>query len=329
MERGWHTHIIILRGGVNYERLKSTGATIHKIDASSNYDLAIVLKILKVLSVVDPVVVHCWQRPMDIFGALAAVLARRPFISVERTSPLRYERSIKGALKVMIAQLSSAVISNSADGRDYWERRLIRKIPNIIVPNIIPFDELARTQTHAVSEDYIIAAGRLSNEKNFVTLLSAIKLLVETGRNTKLHILGDGPARASLTKQIGESGLENFVTLLGYRDDVWCWMKNARVFVSLSLYEGLPNTVLEAAALNVPLLLSDIPAHRAYFDEESAEFVVPQDAKQISAVLANMLRDPERSQQKARTAARRIERNTVSEVTERHIELYNKIQKRR
>ncbi len=54
---------------------------------------------------------------------------------------------------------------------------------------------------------------------------------------------------------------------------VWALMKKASVFVSLSAYEGCPNTVMEAMACGCPIIVSDIPEHREILDEQSALFV--------------------------------------------------------
>jgi glycosyltransferase involved in cell wall biosynthesis len=325
VRKGWCVHVVILREGVNLERLQRSGAQIHKIDAASNYEVSIVGKLVKIIRVVNPVVVQCWQHPMDFYGALASLIARKPFMTMERTSPSKYASSWRSAVRFAIAQVSAAIVSNSSEGQRFWGRRLRSGIPNVVIPNIVPFEELTE-QGFATDKpaNSIVAVGRLSAEKNLPTLLEAIKLAAANVALT-LDVVGEGPERDRIVEFIASNGLASTVVLRGYQTDVWAWMRRATVVVSLSLYEGMPNAVLEAAALRVPLLLSDIPAHREHFDDESAYFVDPTDARQVADSLLEMLNEPLQAQRKAARAFEAIKGNGGDAIAARYLELYDRL----
>ena len=82
-------------------------------------------------------------------------------------------------------------------------------------------------------------------------------------------LCGEGPQRSELEVMRHKLGLDADVHFTGHLPaaSVWALMKKASVFVSLSAYEGCPNTVMEAMACGCPLVLSDIPAHREILDE--------------------------------------------------------------
>lgn len=67
--------------------------------------------------------------------------------------------------------------------------------------------------------------------------------------------------------------------LPGVVTDLWAKLRRAAVFVSVSLYEGCPNTVLKAMAADCLLVVSDIPAHRALLDDQIGMFVNPDDPR--------------------------------------------------
>jgi glycosyltransferase involved in cell wall biosynthesis len=83
--------------------------------------------------------------------------------------------------------------------------------------------------------------------------------------------------------------MANRVKFMGYRNDVLEIMRGARGFVSLSLHEGMPNTVLEAASCHLPLLLSDIPEHRSLFSPCEALFCSPSNVQTIVSLLNKLI----------------------------------------
>lgn len=108
---------------------------------------------------------------------------------------------------------------------------------------------------HELARPIFISVGSLIPRKNMGFLIEAFQNLPELERGS-LIILGDGPLRA----EFNEGELPN-VYLLGNVPNVPDFLAGADYFVSSSLSEGLPNTVLEALAFGLPCILSDIDPH--------------------------------------------------------------------
>lgn len=325
VEHGWIVHVAIIKRGTNFQRLKDSGAIIHELDVKNNYSLGISKQLVKIIRTVRPSLVQCWQRPMDVFSALAAMWTGTPFISVERTLPDRYAVSLKGILKFCIAQFCSGNVSNSTEGKKYWDKWLLRKIPNVMIPNIIPFDELPfRGRSGEVIES-IVVIGRLSKEKNIHVLIDAMKIVVESKPHIKLDIVGTGAEKDELSHRISELKLMSNVFLHGYREDAWDWVNKAGLFISLSLYEGMPNAVMEAAAIGVPMLLSDIPAHTLFFNKDSATFSNPHSANEIAGKINGIFQDYPSAIAKTYVALQSIESNNRQFISKRYIEFYHQV----
>lgn len=102
------------------------------------------------------------------------------------------------------------------------------------------------------------AVGRLSAEKGFDGLIRAIDRLLRVGHDLELLIVGEGDERPHLEGLIAELDRGDRVRLLGYRDDVLPVFEAMDAFALSSLREGLPNVVLEAMALGVPVVATRI-----------------------------------------------------------------------
>lgn len=99
----------------------------------------------------------------------------------------------------------------------------------------------------------ILGVGRLCQEKDFPTLIRSFAL-VRKQKNARLMILGEGEERSYLEKLIKELGLEKDVLMPGFVENPYAYMKKSSVFVLSSVREGLPTVLVEAMALNTPVV---------------------------------------------------------------------------
>ena len=102
------------------------------------------------------------------------------------------------------------------------------------------------------------AAGRLSPEKGFETLIRAADRLLSLGGDFDLVIVGEGGEEARLRKLVDELGRGDRIRLLGYRTDMPEVFRAMDIFALSSLREGLPNVLLEAMASSVPVVATEI-----------------------------------------------------------------------
>jgi glycosyltransferase involved in cell wall biosynthesis len=114
-----------------------------------------------------------------------------------------------------------------------------------------------RLELRLASDELLFgAAGRLDEQKGHRYLIEAMHRL--KGQPVRLVILGNGPARGELEGLIRKWRLEKQVWLLGERDDMPTWLSSLDAFVLPSLWEGLPNALLEAMALGLPVVASNV-----------------------------------------------------------------------
>ena len=136
--------------------------------------------------------------------------------------------------------------------------------------------------------------ARLVPQKGQRYLIQAMRQVVHEFGQARLLIAGDGPLRDSLTGMRDRLGLQGHVLLLGKRDNVRHLLAISDMFVFPSLYEGLGNALLEAAASGTPCIASDIGPVREVLENDRSGILVPsQNSAAIADAIASVAREPE------------------------------------
>ncbi len=105
----------------------------------------------------------------------------------------------------------------------------------------------------------VISVGRLEDQKDFLTLIEAVKEIKKDINAFQLLIIGDGRQYESIKKRIKILDLESTIKLLGWKRNIFPYLKNANIFVLSTNYEGFGYVLLEAMALGLPIISSDVP----------------------------------------------------------------------
>ena len=124
----------------------------------------------------------------------------------------------------------------------------IQKIEKLKKQKIDPYFE---------KNQFIVAIGRLTKQKNFKFLINCFQKLTNSQPNLKLVILGDGEEMQNLKRLIHTKKLENNIFLLGHLQNVFNYLSRAKLFILSSLWEDPGWVLLEAAASNTLILSSD------------------------------------------------------------------------
>jgi glycosyltransferase involved in cell wall biosynthesis len=103
--------------------------------------------------------------------------------------------------------------------------------------------------------NFNLAAGRLTQQKNFIFLIEAFYEVLKIYPNEKLIIAGDGEQKQILTKKIQEMNVANNIILIGYKDNIYEYMKQCNSFILSSLFED-PGFVLIEAIFNRAFIIS-------------------------------------------------------------------------
>ncbi|MFH1478535.1 MAG: glycosyltransferase family 4 protein [Candidatus Omnitrophota bacterium] len=171
------------------------------------------------------------------------------------------------------------VVANSQSFKDLalktYDKKEIHVIPNVIdLESFSP--AVAGTDDH---EPKLVFIGRLNKQKGLTFLLEALSLLNKwsIGLHFSLKLIGDGPERWSLAQQAKDLDIKRKVSFLGWMDrkSLPLYYKEADIFITPSLDESFNITILEAMACGLPIIATDLPAHRELIKNDVNGILVP------------------------------------------------------
>lgn len=321
---GCDVHVGIVSEGSHLARVAAAGATVHQIRSHGNYDPALPLRIAALIRRVRPAVVQTWLTQMDVAGGLAALATRTPWVLSERTNKIYYPRDLKHGLRRFLGRFADAIVANSPGGAEYWDRTRVAKK---VIPNALPLadiDAAPRDATGFGASAVILFAGRFDAAKNLEKLIDALTKTVRE-RDAVALLCGAGPLERDVRARIEQSRVADRIRLLGFREDVWSLMKRADLLIAPSWFEGQPNSVIEAIACGCPLVVSDIPAHRAFLDDSMALFAPPGDANALAAKMIEVLDDRAAARMRVANARALVADWSLERVSAAYLRVYEEV----
>ena len=131
--------------------------------------------------------------------------------------------------------------------------------------------DISELKNDKVSEEFqndkkvLISIGRLTRQKNFKFLIKNFSKLFEKNNKLQLVIIGDGEKKEELLLQVNELGLHDNIKFIGYKKNVYNYLKHSNYYISTSNWEGSSLSMIDAAYIGIPILCSDCPSGRKEF----------------------------------------------------------------
>ena len=186
----------------------------------------------------------------------------------------------------------------------------IRVVPNGIMPKNISKRKDTKT---------IITVGRLNKEKGHSILLESFSKIRD--KSWKLDIVGHGPERDSLERQVVNLGIQNRVTFYGYRVNFDELLADASIFVLPSFYEGFPNALIEAMSVPLTCVSSDcIAGPREIIRHGENGFLFETgNVDALTIILDDLISDPSRLRSYEKSAVKVVDEFNFQRVAEQFL----------
>lgn len=325
-ERGHEMAVVSRPGARILERAKEAGFPTYAVDMRGALDLPGILKLRRVMCEFRADIVNTHSgRDTQLAGMAARTLGRkRP--RIVRTRHL----ALPITSKFTYSTLPDRVVAVSNFVRDYLISAGIPAGQVVAIPTGIDLNRYApiagggtlRSELGLPAETILIGTvAILRVKKGHADLLRAARSVLQRFPEAHFIIAGDGPQTRNLVQLIGELGLASRVHMLGLRRDVMNVLQSLDLFVLPTHQEALGTAFIEAGAVGLPVVATDVDGvPEVVADSETGMLVPPRDPAALAAAISRFLEDPMLRREFGENARKRVGSEFSREVMARRME---------
>ncbi len=241
-------------------------------------------------------------------------------IFCERNNPVRPDMP-QSIMKIRdrIYRRCDEAVFQTYDQMEYYTKIKGKKV---VIPNAIKED--LPTCFDGKRRDEVVNFCRLSKQKNLPLLIDAFSVLLKDYPKYTLRIYGKGDEKDNLTEYILSKNLQDKVFLEDFAPDIHHRIKDAKMFVSTSDFEGLSNTMIEAMAIGLPCVCTDCDGGGARMmikDHENGILVPKRDVNAVYIAMKEIIENTELSEKLSKNATKVKEDLEASRIANMWIEM--------
>jgi glycosyltransferase involved in cell wall biosynthesis len=328
------TVLALSAGGYWAERIRALGVPVIELPSRHSMELGRLRRLRGHLRDLAPHVLHTVLWSGNAYGRLAALGLGIPVVIAAERNVIRrpgWQRLVERALDGVTDRylVNSAAIVHELGAQGGLSRAKMQVVHNGIDLSALPPFDPDRTRARAAlgfdpARRLVAQVGRLEPQKDYPTFLAAAARVAARVGDVDFLVVGEGRLRGELEGEAARLGIADRVRFTGVRHDVPAVLGAVDVLALTSLYEGLPNAVIEAMATGAVAVATDVGGARELVVPGETGVIVPVGRPDtVADAIAGLLDDPPRARRMAVAARARIEeRFSVATMVQRTAALY-------
>lgn len=257
----------------------------------------------------QPDVVVSFIGKNNMMSILSSVGLHIPVYVAVRGEPMAeyYSSGMRLMVKILFVFAKGVILQTEQSKKffPFWVQKKCHILSNPLKPDFL------KENTREQIENTIVTVGRCDENKNQKLLIDAFAEIADRYPNTKVYLYGDGELRSQLIEYVEKLGLSNQILLHGKVEDTRETIKNAGIFVLTSNTEGMPNALIEAMVLGLPVISTNCPCGgpKMLIEEGKNGLLIPVgDKKALADAIIRLLDDSNLRQSLGKEALRLKER---------------------
>ena len=227
------------------------------------YFFCILLLIYNIIKYRRKVLILSFQA--NIYAIIVSKLLGVNVITRSNTSPSGWNKNlIKQFIFKFFFRRTDLIIVNSFEFKKQLDK--LYSVKSRVILNPFNFINIKKKSLEKIDNNFfkkdnlkLINIGRLVDQKDQITILKAIKLALKKRKSIQLTIVGKGEKEIELENYIKKNDLQDYVKLIGYKNNPFKYINSSDLFILSSKYEGLPNVLIESMFLKKSVISSDCP----------------------------------------------------------------------
>ncbi|HQE48345.1 MAG TPA: glycosyltransferase [Fervidobacterium sp.] len=275
------------------DRMLKNDIDLRFLDKKRGFDFSCAKKLRKIVKEFNPDVIHT-----HLYSLKYAVLARNkvPIVhtmhSIASKETTKFQQLINK--RFYKKRIVLPVALSEEIKRTFNETYRIANLDIPIVLNGVNLSKCIAKEDYRVEGTYhILHIGRFAEAKNHIELLKAIRILKNDGIDIHLSLIGEGELKRTVLEFISNNDLEQEVSLLGIKENVYPYLHDADIFVLPSLFEGVPMTIIEAMGTGLPIVASNVGGIPNLIDDRKEGLLCNPEGNSIASSIEEFIKNEE------------------------------------
>jgi len=309
------------------------GAHVVTLRARRIWDPLAFERLVRLLKEKNIQIMHAHVPEMGVIGWMAGKLAGVPVVCFTMNNPLDVESAAQRRWLIWAARLSDYTVCPSHHVRHSLGKglpRLSKERVGMIYNAIAHPDTIPRTDEKTIrkireevqcnqGKKLLVCVARLTEQKGHTVLLEAFRKIRDQGHPVKLALVGDGELEPELRRQASSLKLDGHICWMGRRNDVYDILQSSDIYVSTSRWEGLTISILEAMAVGLPVVASDIGGHTEAVQEDETALLMPgEDPGAFADAISRLLKYKELARSLGEKGRQRVQEQFTTAVMSQH-----------
>lgn len=286
--------------------------------------LLLLRKLRRKIKEINPAVVCTFVSDACVTTRLATLGLNLKVVSAERGDPFT-ESFLWDKLTRWAYGKSDYCFFQLAKARDFFGEKVAKK--SFVIPNVFVQEE-GVTPYHGERRKTIVSAGRFVAEKRYEVLIEAFAKVHERHPEYSMIIYGEGPFIDKYHELAKSLKVDEYITYPGYVKGVAKAVREDGIFVLPSLYEGIPNSLIEALSVGIPCVSTDCTPGGPYFLTKGGKngLLVPvDDSKAMAEAIYKIIEDQNIADDLSRRGPSIVDELTNEMVSKQWIDAFAKI----
>lgn len=308
------------------KKVRIEGIKCDSLNINSKWHFLKVFKLIFLLKKEKPEILQSFLFFDNLLARVFGKILHIPIIISGQRNVETHRSKLRNFIEKTTISFSDCIVSNSYAGKDILINREGLSEDKIrVIYNGINLDSVSdiKNNNDCQSLGYV---GRLEKQKGIVFLLEAMAIL--NNKKLKLLIIGDGKEKEVLELKSRELGINDCVEFLGRKENAWNYMKDFGIFILPSLWEGMPNVILEAMSQGKLIIATNVGGvPEIIIDRENGFLIEPGKAKDLAEKIDYVLNLPEEEKRMVRENARKtVEKNfSIDKMVKEYENLYKEL----